>query len=154
MKTRFATLLTTGIAMLILAQFGGWAQNKYVPKENEELFGRWKDVKAADMQTVFDSVGFKTYYGSTNNVVLNEATLEIDKKWTDAQGNIWYRALGLCVGQSPYVGTKFQALYEVDTSKTELKCKLNTVNEYDPSNYPTENGSEATNEYSFHRVEK
>ncbi len=151
MKTRRTVLLATGIAMLTLAQSGGWAQEKYVPKENEELFGRWKDDKAANMETVIDSVGFKTYYGSTNNVVLNEATLEIEKKWTDAQGNIWYKVRGLFVGQSPYVGTKFQALYEVHKSNTALKSQANTVNQYDPSSYPTENGPKATNEYSYHR---
>ena len=50
MKTRRALLLATGIGLLILVQVGGWAQEKYVPKENEELFGRWKDDKNADLR--------------------------------------------------------------------------------------------------------
>ena len=106
------------------------------------------------MQTVYDSVGYKTYYGSSNNVLLDEGTQEIEKKWTDTEGNIWYETQGVNIGQSPNVGTKWQALYKVDKSKMALSLWINTVNEYDPSMYPTENDPKGNVEYHCHRVEK
>lgn len=154
MKTRRAIFLVAGITMLVFAQLGGWAQEKYVPKENEELFGRWKDDKVADQQTVYYSAGFKIYFRSTDNILLDEATQEIEKKWTDTQGNIWYKTLGLFVGKSPHAGSKFQALYEVDNSKTELTCWVNTVYQYDSSKYPPESNPKADYEFHYHFVEQ
>ena len=153
MKARMP-IVSASLVLFALIQVGGWAQSKYVPRENEEIFGRWKDEKVPTMQTVIDSVGFKVYYGETNTVELNEATLDMEKKWTDADGNVWYKTLGVFVGESPYAGTKFQALYKVFKSKTELECWVNTVNGYDPKNYPAESAPTGTNEYSYFRVEQ
>jgi hypothetical protein len=148
-------MLLLGVSLLFtLVYIKGWAQEKYLPKENEELSGRWKDDTATDMQTVYDSVGFRTYYGTANDVLLNEATQEIENKWTDIEGNVWYKTRGVFVGESPYLGTKFQALYEVNKSKTMLTCWANTVNEYDSSNYPQEYAPKANFESHYHRAER
>lgn len=152
MKTRM--LLGMAVILLTLASSASWAQDRYVPKDNEELFGRWKDDVTANAETVVDSLGFKTYYGSSNDVLLNEATQQIESKWTDAEGNIWYKVLGVYAGESPYVGKKFQALYKVYKSKAQLSLQLSLVIQYDPSNYPTESGPKADYVWNYHRVPK
>lgn len=144
-------ILFLAVGLLVFVQTG-WAQDKYTPKENEELFGRWK-FRTINEQKVIDSVGWKIYYGTSNDVLLDEATLQIESKWTDERGNIWYKVLGVFSGSSSEVGNKFQILYMVNKSNTKLWEKLNMAIEYDPSNYPTENGS-ATTEYFYDRASK
>ena len=40
-------LLIVSAVLLALTQVGGWAQGKYVPKADEELFGTWTNGQNA-----------------------------------------------------------------------------------------------------------
>ena len=60
----------------------------------------------------------------------------IDSKWTDSEGNIWYKVIGMGLGL--YGGEKSQELYKLSKSGTVMERAINIpVKEFDPTLFPT-----------------
>jgi hypothetical protein len=119
---------------LVLILLGGCAPGKYIPKPNEELYGTWINEKAVPQRVVIFAGGFKQYYQIADTVpTYSEGTLEIENKWQDAQGNIWYKSLATDLPG----GEKFQTLVKISKSATVYERVYAEVFEFSPKNYPT-----------------
>ena len=94
MKTR-VLLLYAPVILMFMIPFGAIAQDKYVPKANEELYGTWINDNAMPPQypkkTVYFPGGRKQYANISDTEPFEEDTEEIAEKWTDSEGNIWYK---------------------------------------------------------------
>ena len=51
---------------------------------------------------------------------MREATFQIDSKWTDSEGNIWYKVFGAVTDS----GQKFQVLFKISRKGTQLEKQL------------------------------
>ena len=97
MKTRML-IVGASIVLLVLIQIGGWAQTKYVPKENEELYGTWinqgtpRKFSYIPKQLLLPNA-FGNYSKVSDSNPFEEGTFEIVSKWTDSEGNVWFKAL-------------------------------------------------------------
>jgi hypothetical protein len=139
MKTLFSVL----VSLLVLLMMGGCATGKYVPRPNEELYGTWineKSVNAFHIQKwIISSSGMKEYSNvSASLPVVEGEPAQIDRKWTDSEGNIWYRSVGTIKRDDGTILVG-KTLLKLSKSATVLEA-VNTI--YDPNlgsvDYPTE----------------
>ena len=121
------------LSVLTLILLGGCAPRKYIPRLNEELYGTWTNEKGYPQRVVLFAGGFKQYSRMTDTVPTYSAgTEEIESKWQDAEGNIWYR---LYVTDLPG-GEKFQTLAKISKSGTVYERVYNEVAEFSPKSFP------------------
>jgi hypothetical protein len=125
------------------------AQDKYVPKANEELYGTWTNENASTMQpqkSINFPGGYKAYEKITDTSPFEEGTEQIAEKWTDSEGNVWYKIINvITLGIVPsgpykgydYKGWKIQCLQKVSNSGTVREWTWVQVPAFDPSLYPT-----------------
>lgn len=147
MKGR-STLIGVSVMMVALAHGGGWAQSRYVPKENEELFGTWTNEQNdksyyRPQKEVISVDGFRRYPNMSDPLPSEEATLKIDSKWIDSEGNIWYKTFGQ-VTTGVYKGWTFQELDRLSKSGMVFEsvfAALGINGKYDPTYYPTAIGA-------------
>ena len=71
------------------------SEEPYVPKENEEIYGIWVneeyDATSAHARWDWNSDGTWASYSQTTNVPAWEGKYSITEKWTDVEGNVWYK---------------------------------------------------------------
>jgi hypothetical protein len=84
---------------LILVAFSGTVlagENEYKATDNEDLFGTWVNIDYTDgmiAQVYIIRLGENERYSSVNDQKpMWKEESRITHKWTDAKGNIWYRA--------------------------------------------------------------
>ena len=139
MKTGKVLLVSAGFVLLVSAAL--FAQDKYVSKPNEELYGTWTnsqhDPTWQVQKEVVSADGYKDYAKTIDTVPLQESTLHIDGKWTDSEGNIWYKLYGTLTS-GPYAGYNWQTLEKLSKSGTVRETQRSTAAQYDPAWYPTE----------------
>ncbi len=66
--------------------------------------------------------------------------MQIDSKWTDAEGNLWYKTLAR-VKTGEWARFKGQWLIKLSKGATVWECTwkyLYTTQEFDPAHYPKE----------------
>ena len=88
------------IVIFILVAFSGTilaGENEYKATENEELFGTWVNMEYTSAesppQMAIFKLGENEYYSSVKDKEpMFTAEFLISHKWTDAKGNIWYKA--------------------------------------------------------------
>jgi hypothetical protein len=131
MKTRMM-LCYMPVMLVFLIQIGGWSQGKYVPTPNEEMNGVWINAKADIQKHVNTSDGWKMYVNISDSVPWDVGTGGIDSKWTDSEGNIWYKSFG--IDQN---GDKHQELDKLSKSGTVWESVFREVDQFDPKYYPT-----------------
>jgi len=119
------------LILLTLIPLVAGAQNKYVPKANEELYGVWNDATLPTAYEVYSPGAYQDYFRGIE-AVMREATFRIDSKWADSEGSIWYKVFGVDTD-----GQKFQVLFKVSLKGTLLEKQLKLVLDFDPGNYPT-----------------
>ena len=102
MKTK-TLVYGVGIIVAVLVSVYSFADDKekygfYVPKPNEEIFGTWvnKDYSGTRLvhpqKLVFRFWGYEEVYDKiTDNNSSYQDTFFIVDKWTDSEGNIWYK---------------------------------------------------------------
>ncbi len=85
------------IFVLILAvPFLLFADQPYVPKENEEIYGSWVNTEYSGAVTeeqkivihpdgceLYSMAAFEIHGGTDKHIIID--------KWTDSEGNIWYK---------------------------------------------------------------
>ena len=150
--TKHEMILGTLVCLLVLVVLGGCGS-----KANEEICGTWTNDKASgeiahpqklvETSVGYKLLGYKLYSGVSDSDPFEIGTEKIDSKWTDSEGNIWYKTLGtLTAGE--YKGTKFQCLYKISKSATvcEFAYRYIGMGEFNPSQYPknipSNNGSD------------
>jgi hypothetical protein len=107
-------VLGTAVMLLSMIPLGANAQDKYVPKENEELYGTWTNEQNGkgffNPQKEIVSPGeLKMYHDISDPVPYAESTMGIESKWTDSEGNIWYKTFGTDTA-GPNKGDRWQEL--------------------------------------------
>ena len=135
-------IVAVSIVLLALIQIGGWAQTKYVPKENEEIYGTWLNEKRTNtdncQKVVITADGWKEYYNISDSVSFFEGREFFDSKWTDSEGNIWYKTFGTVTKETAAAqGVKYQELDKISSAGTVWESVYAVVVEYDPDSYPT-----------------
>ena len=110
---------------------------KYMPKANEESYGKWINEKGSPQKAVIFAGGFMNYKLISDTIpTYNEGTQQIESKWQDAEGNIYYRLFGTITAGAGE-GMKFQTLGRVSKSGTIYEKVTAMVGEFNPNAYPT-----------------
>lgn len=87
---RKCTLLFGAVLLfLLLIQVGVWAQERYVPKDNEELYGTWIDDAATGRayKWVFNPEVMLEYWKNYEPPYVEQRYV----KWVDDEGNAYYQ---------------------------------------------------------------
>ncbi len=85
-------------ALIFIIAFGATAQDECIPKADEEIYGTWivKNLNQTELQKIVLSVkGMDRFSLLSDTTPYDNATYEIDAKWTDSEGNIWYKVYGI-----------------------------------------------------------
>jgi len=132
MKTKTVILISAALVMFV--PIGAYAQGKYLPKPNEELCKTWENVNTYPQKTVQFVGGYKDYDLITDPTPTGEGIEQIMKKWTDADGNIWYWTFGkITVGR--YAGVQWQCLSKISHNGTlKEEVVVAPAYEFDPNN--------------------
>jgi hypothetical protein len=159
-------IVGASIALLALIQVRGWAQTRYVLKPDEEIFGTWvnEETTTSHFQAlhfhkiVITADAFKDYLNVSDSVPVTEGTAEtdagwIDSKWTDSEGNTWYKAFHVFT-TGPYKGNKIQELDKLSKSGTVWESVFSYVREFNANNYPTKIDPMSFTYSIFYRAEQ
>jgi hypothetical protein len=136
---RKSTFVLMALAVLLAAippvAFG---QEKYVPKPDEELYGTWVNEEMNPPKTVIGPDGtFADYFPATYNKPFRGGTVEIFKKWTDSEGNVYYDTFDTFTSGMGVQGMKTQSLRKVSKSGTVLEWSWAAVSEFGPEKFPS-----------------
>ena len=156
-KVKKRTIVAIVFAVLLAAS--AYAQTtdsaKYVPKPNEECYGTWINEKSINQGHIQKKVstpdGNKDYLNVSDSAPIFEDEQQIYAKWTDSEGNIWYKTFGTVVAGA-YKGTKWQELDKLSHSATVWEYVFTIVPEFDPEYYPTKVDSQEMLYRIFYRV--
>lgn len=128
-------VLVVLVALLALIPGGGWAQG-YQPKETEELYGIWTSETADPQEGVLTPGRFEEYSNFADRLPTWSGTERIDDRWTDAEGNVWYKTFRtLAAGSSE--GTLRQTLRKISNAGANHEVVFTEVQAFDPSRYPS-----------------
>ena len=137
MMSAVKVLLIWSVALFIVPP-AAMAQDKYIPKADEEIYGTWINAQLtrAPFQKMVIAAGkLKHYLRLSDSVPYDEATLQIVSRWTDSEGNVWYRTYGA------YKGYNFQELDKLSDSGTVWEGEFMSLGfngKYDPELFPKE----------------
>jgi hypothetical protein len=95
----------------------GCVPSKYVPKPNEELYGTWINEKMSAQKYINATGRWAEYLKSSDSSSHKEFAAEIVSKWTDSEGNIWYKTTRNDIS-GPYAGFKTTALSKLSKNGT------------------------------------
>ena len=94
MKSFSIFLLSLILVVFSITVLAG--ENEYKATDNEDLFGTWVNIDYTDgmiAQVYIIRLGENERYSSVNDQEpMWKEESRITHKWTDAKGNIWYRA--------------------------------------------------------------
>jgi hypothetical protein len=135
MKARVTVLGALLIAMVLL---GGSDTGQYVPTANEELYKTWVNESMTPQKTVNFLGGYKDYALISDTTPSAEGTEQIYSKWTDSDGNVWYKTFGQ-VTAGNYSGFQFQTLSKISRSGKvrEIVVVAPVYGAFDDKKYPT-----------------
>ncbi len=128
---------------VMLAALAGCAPGKYIPKANEEIYGAWANdqysgimswTEYAPQLTVSTPGNYADYRLLTDHDPAQAGKLEIASKWTDSEGNAWYKTLGS--GSDGDKVFRFQRLEKVSRSSAIREFQFVFVERFDPQFYP------------------
>ena len=144
-------ILVGALALFLLAEC---ATGKYMPKGNEELYGTWTNERTQNsdliQKVVYAADGWKEYTKVSDAKAIDGGTWAIDSKWSDAQGNVWYRVL--CSATSGWAaGMDYQALYRLSKSATILEWVSKYTSQSQGISYPTEIDPTSDTYHIFYR---
>ncbi len=138
---------------LTMALLAGCGPGKYVAKANEEIYGTWTNDKATPQKIVSTSAGWKQYSYISDTVPLLEGTGGIESKWTDSDGNIWYKTSSAITSET-MKGDKSQELDKLSKSGTVWESVWIWVREFGPGNYPPKIDPKDANYRIYYRAGK
>ena len=140
MKVR---MLIVGASVIVLSVFllGDWNPGKYVAKPNEEIYGRWvnKDNYGGDFspqKEIITADGVKKFDKIFDSVPFEEYTKVIYSKWTDGEGNIWYKTYGT-VTAGIYKGFIWQGIDKLSKGATVWESCFCNPGQFDNAYFPT-----------------
>jgi hypothetical protein len=131
MKARGVLLMSA--VLLLSGQFATIAQDKYLPKPDEVLYGTWANEKMFPPKWIMKPDGsYEQYNPVSNTVPFERGRFEIWKKWTDSNGTVWYYvACTVTSGVRP--GFMFQATWKIRQSGNVAEWVRRHVARFDES---------------------
>jgi len=125
------------VGALLLAS----AQGHYVPTANEELYGNWINEKMHPQRIVVslgpsETISIQDLRNVADESTLREVTQEVDRKWTDADGVVWYRTYDT-ITSGLGKGMRFQSLIKLSKSSQVLELVHHYAHKFDPESFPT-----------------
>lgn len=161
MKTR----IMIGLVVSLLTLLASCGSGKYVPKANEELYGTWinknysghydflNDVHA--QKEVIDSNGYHVFRFVDDFAEYFVGAETITSKWTDSEGNIWYKTHKGGWSQNEIKTSVVpHFLYKLSKSATVRESVYAIRDTYTPSAFPTKIDSKDPSYLVYDRVEK
>jgi len=152
MKNESRIMILVAVAALVV----GCAPAKYVPTSNEELFGTWVNPSLTNQKIVLDASSFSEYSTPASEKPNTHGTMQIVRKWTDSEGNIWYQTYEV---SDDYWGIKnapHQTLHKLSKSATVWEHVGLWVDHHDPRFFPDKLdqsiASKASNPMTGYRV--
>ena len=143
---RHVMILGTLLCFLALVFLGGCGPAKYTPKANEELYGTWIN-KSYDgrydpsdnhpQKEVIDSNGYHVFRLVDDFAVNFVGAETITGKWTDSEGNIWYKTYKGAWSDNEGKSIVPHFLYKLSKSATVRECVYAIRHTYTPSAFPT-----------------
>ena len=155
MKAR-VLVLSTAVILLFMIPLGLIAQDEYVLKANEEIYGtstneqyNGNDIYHSP-KVVVTPDGYKLSANMSGSVTIEAGTLGVDGKSTDSEGNVWYEIFGTAVTGN------WQELEKLSESGTVRETQIRPLGfgQLDPSNYPTESFPNSSGYRILYRAEK
>ena len=135
MKTGMIFLGALAI-LLFMIPLEAVAQDQYVPKENEELYGTWIRVKG-DFPKMINLPGKREqFFPADASSPIQELTVEIENKWTDSDGNVFFQDF-CTVTKGSYKGYTFQELDKISGSGRKWELVWGFVGHFDSASFPT-----------------
>jgi hypothetical protein len=137
-------MFPAGVALLFLLmpEVRIWAQESIVAKVDEELYGTWANENSradvlAGQKVVVAADAMKIYCKVSDQAPGMEVSWDITSKWTDSEGNVWYKTLGTSTG-GLYKGAKWQTLEKVSKSGLIWERAMNLLERgrFNPAFYP------------------
>ena len=131
-------------ALILLAMSPVWvcAQENVVPKSDEVLYGTWANEKnGADVchgqKVVVTANAMEVYCKVYDPESSMEVSWEISSKWTDSEGNIWYKTFGTST-VGIFKGAKWQTLDKISKSGEvwERAANLLEMGNFNSAFYP------------------
>ena len=143
MKTRMPIVGASAIVLFVFLLWG-CVPGKYTPKTNEELYGAWTNLSYSGhfapgddypQKEVIDSSGYHVFRFVDDSGQYWAGAETIASKWTDSEGNIWYKTSRASNnGQEAVI---FECLYKLSKSSTVRESEWTENPTYSPTAYPT-----------------
>ena len=156
MKSRML-LLGASVILLSIFLLADWNPGHYAPKPDEDNYGTWINDKSFNsigyQKTVITANGLENYANISDSVPREKGISQIDTKWTDSEGNTWYKTFGTVTGEN-HRATKFQNLVKLSKSGTVMEIVHRHPREFDSSNYPTKIDPDDSNYGIYYRAGK
>lgn len=127
--------------LLYIFPLAAIGQDKYIPKENEELYGTWINKEYSGLvyyqaqKEIVTAERWGWYRKMSDSDPYEGGTYQIDSKWTDPKGNIWYRII--CtpdISEAGYLASKGLWLIELSDSATVWEATWHLL----PADWPKE----------------
>ena len=113
------------VSLFLFANFVQ-AEEPYVPKEKEELYGTWAnkeyDGKYVNSKWIYTPDGTWASHRETSGSPVWEGQYSITAKWTDAADNVWYKI----TWKNKYSGGSGYALLKISDSGETLETAIST----------------------------
>ena len=149
MKARmFVSILILILAVFIISESFATGGKEYKPKETEELYGSWthsdyyKEGKQEKIEYDADGTRLVLIF-EKDSEPLEEYLYTITDKWTDKEGNIWYKVMQI----TPKTNFTFYLLIKISNSETVYEEVR------DATDYPTEIDVNHRNYVIYYRQE-
>jgi len=149
-------------AMVVLLSLMLWDCAPGKPKE--EIYGTWTNDTSTNtyvimgghiQKEVITPDGFKQFLKIADTDRLQEGTAQIESKWIDSDGNIWYkRRITVTAGSLADAGTKCQQLDRLSKSATVWESVFSIVGNWHPESYPTTIDPKTANYRIYYRSQK
>jgi len=148
-------------ALLLIIPLGAMAQDKYIPIANEEIYGTWINTNITHTNTqkiIVSADGARHYALLSDSAPYDGATLVIDSKWTDSEGNTWYKTHGT-ITSGNWKGYSFVELDRLNVTSRIWEAQFTWLEstslgpnaQINPALYPEKFNPESSNHGVFYR---
>jgi hypothetical protein len=126
-------LLVAAAAVLFLALllFGGLAV-MHARESRDPFYGTFASEEMSPQKWVTFPGGFKSYVLMSDALPADEGTERIVERWTDAEGNLWYRTQATINGKRNLL-----TLVRISKSGTVREFTANEVTDFSRKDFPT-----------------
>jgi hypothetical protein len=113
------------------------AQDRYVAKADERIYGTWTNEKNFPPKWVIKADGtYEQYNPITSTVHFKSGKYDIWKNWTDSDGNVWYDIACTDISGA-HPGFMFQAVWKINESGEVAEVLRRHVIRFDQSYFIT-----------------